>query len=92
MSDDEPRPRKPKGDVDWGAPRYHQDARNRSNRPKQPSARHNRNYCKRLKGPHEYGPEKPYYGASGRILWYERRCTGCGRKQHTRFLPPGERG
>lgn len=46
-------------------------------------AKKKRNYCKKLKGNHVFEPfERPKsYWFSGKKLWNEFRCTGCGKQK-----------
>jgi len=82
----EPRPRKGKRSVEWRSPRYYQQMIHRRNPNAQPAKRKH-GYCKRAKGPHQWGEEIVKRWHTGEPMYYARICAACGKRKVTRFVP-----
>ena len=73
----------------WGATRYHGAMRRMCN-PNSRSAKRKHGYCKRAKGPHEYGERVISHNFDWitgsvitRFIYYLQRCVACGKKRET---------
>lgn len=94
----EPKPRKGKREIEWGSPRHYQEAQRQRNPNTHPHKAGRRAvYCKRLKGPHQWGLKERHtftYQLAGdpqehEMVWYTARCIACGKKQSWAKEPNG---